>query len=77
MSENKLLETVADVAYIAGENGYFTGDSRADVSEFIRWVKLFDKEHKNTDWKQKDYLMLIEEFVEGQLETISQEVYLS
>ena len=67
MKDDKLLETVADVAYIAGKNGYFTGDSRADISEFIRWAKLFEEKHKNTNWDQKDYLILIEEFVEGRI----------
>ena len=45
----KLLETVADIAYSAGEAGYFSGDSRADVNEFIHWAKIFEKEHKRTD----------------------------
>lgn len=36
MKNDRLSETIADVACIAGENGYFTGESRADTSEFIR-----------------------------------------
>lgn len=49
MGHQKLLETLADIAYIAGESKYFTGDSRADVNEFILWAREFEAHHRNTD----------------------------
>lgn len=67
MMNKKLLETVADIAYSAGEVGYFSGDSRADISEFIYWAKLFEKQHKNTDWDQVDYILTMQEFVDEKL----------
>jgi hypothetical protein len=32
MKKRKILETLADIAYIAGDMKYFSGDSRADIN---------------------------------------------
>lgn len=70
----KLLETVADIAYTAGEVGYFSGDSRADISEFIHWAKMFQEEHKRTNWDEVDYLLTVQEFVEDKLKAAMEEL---
>ena len=62
MENQKLLETVADIAYIAGQQKFYTGDSRADISEFIYWASGFEKKNVHTDWDEIDYIIEIEEF---------------
>jgi len=63
MNSNKILETVADIAYFAGVNKYYTGDLRADVSSFIFLAKRFEAINENTDWENNDYMLAIEYFV--------------
>jgi len=60
---NKLLETLADIAYHAGQQGYYTGDSRADINTFIYWAHEFEKQHASTDWGDTDYMLEIERYV--------------
>jgi len=62
MGIQKLLETVADISYIFGKSGYFSGDSRADIQEVIYWAKYFEIKNKNTDWSKEDYILEIEKF---------------
>ena len=64
----KLLETVADIAYIFGEKGYFTGDSRADIQEIIFLAKKF--ENLNHDWNTDDYLIEVNKFSYSKLEEL-------
>ncbi len=66
-SKLKLLETVADIAYMAGQQGYYSGDSRRDMADFIFWAKTFQKKHRETEWEIVDYILLIEEFTNEQL----------
>lgn len=70
MENNKLLEAVVDIAYYAGDKGYYSGDSRADVIDFIWWAKDFENFHKNTDWGKLDYMLTIESCVETRLTTV-------
>lgn len=58
----KLLETVGDICYIAGETKTFSGNSRTDINEFIHWAKEFEKINSQTDWDQKDYSEEITDF---------------
>jgi len=67
---NKLLETIADIAYLAGTKGYYSGDSRADINDFIWWAKEFEKLHRHTDWNEKNYMLEIEAYVELKLPLI-------
>jgi hypothetical protein len=69
MNIDKIHETIADIAYIAGSKGYFTGDSRGDISEFIYWAKQFETINKFTDWNVKDYISKIEEFTGAKLKS--------
>lgn len=62
LRDNKLFEAIADIAYIAGQEKYYSGDSRADMSSFIYWAKEFERLNENTDWDKQDYILAIEEF---------------
>jgi len=62
MENQKLLETIADFAYISGRNNYFSGDSRADIQEIIYWAKDFEKKNENTNWDEVDYISEIEQY---------------
>lgn len=63
----KLLEAVADIAYIAGQRGFFSGDSREDIAEFIRWAREFEAIHEETDWDETDYQDALEVFTDNKL----------
>jgi len=67
MSNRKILEAVADIAYTAGHKKYTSGDSRQDVSDFIWWAEEFEKTHLSTDWGEVDYILTIDEFVRQKL----------
>ncbi|SDL85929.1 hypothetical protein SAMN04488090_2011 [Siphonobacter aquaeclarae] len=58
----KILETLADISYYAGLEGYYSGDSRADISNFICWAREFEKIHQDTDWDVSNYMLAIEEY---------------
>ena len=64
---NKLLETLADIAYHAGQQGYYTGDSRADVTTFIYWAHEFEQQYAETDWGVTNYMLEIERYVAAKL----------
>lgn len=65
--ENTLLETVADIAYYAGQKGYYSGNSREDILNFIWWAKEFDNFHRDTDWNATDYMLTIERYSEDKI----------
>lgn len=61
------LETVADIAFIAGAKRYHSGDSRQDVQDIITWAAEFEQWREvdaqgNETYHGKDYLTAIEEF---------------
>lgn len=56
----KSFESLADIAYSAGINRYYSGDSRADMNNFIHWAKEFEDVNKDTDWHEEDYMLAIE-----------------
>jgi hypothetical protein len=62
MNNQKLLETVADIAYQSAQLKFYSGDSRSDISEFVRWAMQFEKLHSKTDWNENDYILSIEKF---------------
>lgn len=62
-----LLETLSDIAYIAGSRNYFSGDSRLDISEFISWAKEFENINTHTDWDKEDYILAVTAFAENKL----------
>ena len=67
MSNRKILEAAADIAYTAGYKKYSSGDSRQDVSDFIWWAEEFEKTHLSTDWGEEDYILTIDEFARQKL----------
>lgn len=59
----KLLEAVVDIAYNAGADKLWEErDSRAVVSDIIRWAEEFETTHAGTDWDEEDYLRAIDKF---------------
>lgn len=71
MKNQKLLETVADIAYIAGEMKFYSGDSRADVSELIYWASEFEKRNSKTNWDEVNYILAIQEFAKEKIKNHS------
>ena len=69
MENYKLLEAVADIAYYAGQMKFYSGDSRDDISEYIRWAKEFEDFHSETNWDEHtiDYIWAIEEFTKNKI----------
>lgn len=67
MTATKLLETLADIAYIAGSQHYYSGDSRSDMADFIHWANEFERLHRHTDWADEDYMLAVEAFAMGKL----------
>ncbi len=60
-----LCEAVADIAYIAGVKGYYGGDSRQDVADFISWAKEFEYINRGVEWGvEKEYLDEIDAFTD-------------
>jgi hypothetical protein len=72
MKKRKILETLADIAYIAGDKKYFSGDSRADINCFIYWANEFEKMNSKTDWDEVNYILAIEAFASAKIK--SQEI---
>ena len=67
MTNQKLLEAVSDISFIAGEKNFFSGNSREDVYTFIQWAKEFVKENSKTYWHEVDYIESITKFTENKL----------
>ena len=65
--ETKNKTTLAIIAYLCAENGFYSGDFYRDISTIIQLSEEFEKAHINTDFNngEKDYLFLLEEFVES------------
>ena len=64
----KLLEAVVDLAYNAGADKLWDErDSRAVVSEIIRWAGEFETTHAGTDWAEEDYLLAIDSFYQEKI----------
>jgi hypothetical protein len=71
--DQKILEALADISYFAGQREYYTGDSRADILDFIWWAKEFEHIHRNTNWDSEDYMLAIELFAEAKLSKVERE----
>lgn len=64
-----LCEAVADIAYIAGHDKYYGGDSREDTANFIEWAKEFERIHEGEEWIDKDYIDEITKFAHEKMGT--------
>jgi len=67
MNHLKLLQTVADISYIAGTKKHYSGNSRFDIAEYIYWAKEFEQIHTHTDWDQEDYLLTIDRYADEKI----------
>lgn len=67
IEEYKLFEAIADIAFMAGQKGFFSGDSRNDIAVFIDWAKEFENVHEDTNWDETDYQEAIEAFTGSKL----------
>jgi len=63
----RLMQAIAEIAYIAGLNGYATEDSRTAIHNFVSWATEFET-HRSEDaagnetYFGKDYMTAVEEF---------------
>ena len=65
--ENTLLKIIANIAYIAGSEGYNTENFNTDAENFIRWAKEFNELHENTDWNQINFFSTIFEYMKQKI----------
>ena len=63
------LETLADIAYLAGISRYYGGDSRQDIQDFISWSREFEELHKGEPWIDLEYLDEIEAFAMAKMKS--------
>ena len=66
----RMQETIADIAYIAGQQGHYSGDSRADIHAYILWANEFEQdrwldESGNESYNGQDYMTAVQVFAEG------------
>ena len=75
LTENhqSLLETLMVISFNMGSLAYYTGDSMADIQTAIQLAKEFEKEHKDTDWDQEDWVSATSEFIEEEIKKLSKE----
>lgn len=67
----KLLEAIVDLAYNAGADKLWEDrDSRAVVSDIIRWAREFETAHAGTDWNGEDYLLAIDRFYKEKISNL-------
>ena len=61
----KLMQSIANIAYIAGVQNYYSDDSVQDVLDFIAWAEEFERtnQHRYED-DDFDYLIEIDKFMD-------------
>ena len=76
--DTRLLETVADIAWLAGRVRHHRGDSREDVQTYVSWAREFEAgrtvlpdgtEQYPGEPGQQEYLSAIETFTTAKLNT--------
>jgi len=74
--DTRLLETVADIAWLAGRVRHHRGDSREDVQTYVSWAREFEAgrtilpdgtEHYPGNSGQHDYMSAISDFATAKL----------
>ena len=64
----KLRESIANIAYIAGVQHYYSDDSVQDVNDFISWAEEFEKINcDRCEDDDFDYLIEIDEFTHDKI----------
>lgn len=79
LKENKTIrssplhETIADIAYNAGLFRHYSGNSRADIQDYISLAKQFQKVYKKVDWDTTnlDYIIEVESFAKKHLKLVN------
>lgn len=69
-------EALADISYIAGTKGFYGGNSREDIANFITWAEEFEQINKGVEWgisENPDYIDAITEFTEKKIKENTQE----
>lgn len=69
-----MFETVADIAYQAGCLGYYSGNSREDMQNFIHLAEQFHKKYAKqieANWEETgmDYMDEIDKFIESNIKS--------
>ena len=69
LTENhqSLLETAFQITYEMGFRKFYSGNTMADMAMAIDLAKRFEREHKDTDWDQEDWLSATSEFIEKEI----------
>ena len=73
MNNLKLIQTVADISYIAGYKKHYSGNSRFDIAEYLIWAKDFEQIHLVTNWDIEDYMLTIEQYANQKIENAIKE----
>lgn len=67
----KLIETVAHIAYIAGTKQYYSGDCWEDIHQFIDWAEDFERIcAKFPEDESRDYLIELENYTEQMIKEV-------
>ena len=64
---HRLNEAIADIAYVAGCERYYGGDSRQDKQDFIDWAVEFEAMNEGYDWNGGEYIDEIEAFATAKM----------
>lgn len=68
--DERLLETIVDIAFNAGWRRPEDVDSRDLVWKIVDWAREFEKKYKNVVWNEgdMDYLVMIDRFANEKLD---------
>ena len=64
--ETRLLETVADIAHLAGSMDHYSGDSRTDIAQYIAWAREFEQQFAGKP--EDEYMEAVELFAKAKIE---------
>lgn len=75
LTENhqSMLETLMVISFNMGSLAYYTGDSMADIQTAIQLAKEFEKEHRDTDWTEEDWLLAIDNYSRHRIQQLMTE----
>ena len=68
-----LLETLFQISYEMGFQKFYSGNTMADMMAAIEMAQRFEREHKDTDWDQEDWLSATSEFIEEEINKLKKE----
>lgn len=60
---------VAEIAYIAGQNDYFTGNHEKDISTYIQVAMEFKSKYSDSEWVSRyEYITTLLKFAREKLD---------